>query len=82
MTRYDDPVAFMAGVRRIMVKYGLTQRRLAERAGVPRESLTRWLRGHRIPTRRSMEKVQAAVDSILFPPHTGRRRRPRGRPQS
>lgn len=77
MTPYH--VAYLRALDRAIADAGLTQDEVATAAGVPRESLNRWLRGHRQPTRRSLRSLEAGARSLgLEVRITRRRRRARG----
>lgn len=48
-------------------KQGMTHPQLAERLGVPVETVRKWLRGERIPRPTSMARISEATGGLVGP---------------
>jgi transcriptional regulator with XRE-family HTH domain len=82
---HSQPSPFSARLRQLREKAGLTQARLAERAGLHLSAVTRFEQGLRSPSLVTAGSLAAAlgvrVDDLLAPPGGGQAARPRGRPR-
>lgn len=55
----DSPIA------RIRIERGLTQAQLAERLGMPQQTVSRWEQGTRTPSAKSLKAVAAVLECSM-----------------